>query len=81
MCGDSLVCAAMNITLLAKKGGVGKSTLSILLYEAFRQAGKSVSLKDWDAQGTSTKALELIYGRDSAELKPKIRHYHLRHTP
>jgi cellulose biosynthesis protein BcsQ len=26
----------MNITLLAKKGGVGKSTVSILLYEAFR---------------------------------------------
>jgi cellulose biosynthesis protein BcsQ len=25
----------MNITLLAKKGGVGKSTVSILLYEAF----------------------------------------------
>jgi chromosome partitioning protein len=52
----------MNITLLAKKGGVGKSTLSILLYEAFRQAGKSVSIKDWDAQGTSSKALELILG-------------------
>ena len=52
----------MNITLLAKKGGVGKSTLSILLYEAFRQAGKSVSIHDWDAQGTSSKALELILG-------------------
>jgi len=54
----------MNITLLAKKGGVGKSTLSILLYEAFRQAGKTVSLRDWDAQGTSSKSLELIYGPD-----------------
>jgi chromosome partitioning protein len=52
----------MNITLLAKKGGVGKSTLSLLLYEAFRQAGKSVSIHDWDAQGTSSKALELILG-------------------
>jgi chromosome partitioning protein len=52
----------MNITLLAKKGGVGKSTLSLLLYEAFRQAGKSVSILDWDAQGTSSKALELILG-------------------
>lgn len=57
----------MNITLLAKKGGVGKSTLSILLYEAFRQAGKTVSVHDWDAQGTSTKAIELINGR-----KPEI---------
>ena len=41
----------MNITLLAKKGGVGKSTVCILLYEAFRQAGKTVSIHDWDAQG------------------------------
>jgi len=60
----------MNITLLAKKGGVGKSTLSILLYEAFRQAGKSVSLKDWDAQGTSSKALELILGAEIAAKQP-----------
>jgi len=51
----------MNITLLAKKGGVAKSTVSVLLYEAFRQAGKSVSIHDWDAQGTSSKARELIH--------------------
>ncbi len=50
----------MNIALLAKKGGVGKSTLSILLYEALRAAGKSVLIRDWDAQGTSSKALELL---------------------
>lgn len=50
----------MKIALLAKKGGVGKSTLTILLYEALRQAGKSVQIRDWDAQGTSTKALELL---------------------
>ncbi|MEP7351648.1 MAG: ParA family protein [Acidobacteriota bacterium] len=50
----------MNIALLAKKGGVGKSTLSILLYEALRAAGKTVVIRDWDAQGTSSKALELI---------------------
>src|ERR1035437_6023334 len=54
--------APLNITLLAKKGGVGKSTTSILLYEVLRQAGKTVALKDWDAQGTSSKALELIHG-------------------
>ena len=54
---------AMKITLLAKKGGVGKSTVSILLYEAFRQAGKSVSIHDWDAQGTSSKSLEQIHGK------------------
>jgi chromosome partitioning protein len=60
----------MNITLLAKKGGVGKSTVSILLYEAFRQAGKSVSIRDWDAQGTSSKALELILGPEAAKNHP-----------
>jgi cellulose biosynthesis protein BcsQ len=61
----------MNITLLAKKGGVGKSTLSLLLYESFRQTGKSVSMHDWDAQGTSSKALELILGADAAHRDAK----------
>jgi chromosome partitioning protein len=53
----------MIIALLAKKGGVGKSTLAILLHEALRQAGKSVAVRDWDAQGTSNKALELFGGQ------------------
>ena len=52
----------MNIALLAKKGGVGKSTLAILLHEAFSHAGKTVVIRDWDAQGTSTKALWQITG-------------------
>jgi chromosome partitioning protein len=52
----------MNITILAKKGGVGKSTVSLMLYEAFRHAGKTAAIHDWDPQGTSTKALELING-------------------
>jgi len=51
--------------MLAKKGGVGKSTLALLLHEAFRQAGKSVAIRDWDAQGTSTKALRLIGGQQA----------------
>lgn len=50
----------MNIAMVAKKGGVGKSTVSILLYEALKQAGKAVSIRDWDAQGTSSKALRFI---------------------
>jgi cellulose biosynthesis protein BcsQ len=53
----------MVITLLAKKGGVGKSTVCLLLHEAFKKAGKSVAIQDWDAQGTSTKALSLINGQ------------------
>ncbi len=52
----------MHIALLAKKGGIGKSTISLLLHEAFRHAGKTVSIHDWDTQGTSTKAIELIDG-------------------
>jgi chromosome partitioning protein len=52
----------MTIALLAKKGGVGKSTLAILLHEAFRHAGKTVQVRDWDAQGTSSKALAQITG-------------------
>ena len=54
----------MNVALLAKKGGVGKSTLAVLLYESLRQAGKTISLHDWDSQGTSSKALQLIDGTE-----------------
>jgi chromosome partitioning protein len=55
--------AKMTITLLAKKGGVGKSTVCLLLHEAFKKAGKSVAIQDWDAQGTSNKALTFIGGK------------------
>jgi chromosome partitioning protein len=55
--------AKMTITLLAKKGGVGKSTVCLLLHEAFKKAGKSVAIQDWDAQGTSNKALTFIDGK------------------
>jgi chromosome partitioning protein len=55
----------MKIAVLAKKGGVGKSAVSVLLYEAFRQAGKTVFIHDWDAQGTSTKAMNRIDGQPS----------------
>jgi chromosome partitioning protein len=53
----------MTITLLAKKGGVGKSTVCLLLHEAFKKAGKTVAIQDWDAQGTSNKALDLVGGQ------------------
>ena len=56
----------MTITLLAKKGGVGKSTLSILLYEAFRQAHKSAAIRDWDPQGTSNHALRFLQGEKAS---------------
>jgi MinD-like ATPase involved in chromosome partitioning or flagellar assembly len=64
---------SVKLALLAKKGGVGKSTVSLLLYEAFRQAGKSVSILDWDTQGTSSKSLELINGnKEVLTRKPDI---------
>jgi chromosome partitioning protein len=53
----------MTITILARKGGVGKSTVCLLLHEAFRKAGKTVAIQDWDAQGTSNKALDLFGGQ------------------
>ena len=53
----------MIITLLAKKGGVGKSTVCLLLHEALKKAGKTVAIRDWDAQGTSNKALGFIQGQ------------------
>ena len=58
----------MRIAVVAKKGGVGKSLVSLLLYESLRQAGRSVNLVDWDVQGTSTKSRALIdKGREVEE--------------
>ena len=53
----------MNITVLAKKGGMGKTQTCLLLHEALRQAGKTVRVHDWNSeQGTFTKAFRSIYG-------------------
>lgn len=57
----------MVITLIAKKGGVGKSSVSLLLHEGLKEAGRSVAIRDWDAQGTSNKALELIGGNKALD--------------
>ena len=51
---------SMKIAVLASKGGVGKSTVSLLLYGALRKAGRSVAIRDWDKQGTCTKALSAL---------------------
>ena len=47
----------MKIALVAKKGGVGKTTLCLLLHEAIRQSGQTVAVRDYDAQGSASKAL------------------------
>ena len=59
----------MVITLMAGKGGVGKTTVSLLLHEGLKEAGKSVAIRDWDVQGTSNKALELIGGEKARDTK------------
>jgi chromosome partitioning protein len=54
----------MKIALIANKGGVGKTTLCLLLHEAFRQAGRSVAVRDLDnIQHSATKALERFGGQ------------------
>ena len=50
----------MKIALLAKKGGVGKSTLSLMIYHALSLSGQLVAIHDWDIQGTSSKSLNAV---------------------
>jgi chromosome partitioning protein len=52
----------MKIALISKKGGVGKTTLAVLLHEALKQTGTNVAVRDYDAQGSATKALARING-------------------
>src|SRR5690242_13570435 len=53
----------MKIALIANKGGCGKTTLCLLLHEAFRQAGRSVAVRDLDnIQGSASKALARFGG-------------------
>ena len=47
----------MKIAFVAKKGGAGKTTSSLLVAEALRQAGNHVALQDFDKQGSSTKSI------------------------
>jgi chromosome partitioning protein len=53
----------MNIALIAHKGGVGKTTLCVLLHEAIRQAGKTVAVRDFNpVQGSAAKSLKRLGG-------------------
>lgn len=62
----------MVIAVVAKKGGVGKSLISLLLYQSLKQAGRSVELQDWDAQGTATKSRDLTEAERKAEVSAEI---------
>jgi chromosome partitioning protein len=56
----------MKIAFLAKKGGAGKTTSSLLVAEALRQAGNHVAVQDFDKQGSSTKSL--MYSKSEVEI-------------
>src|SRR5690348_6301402 len=52
----------MKISVIGKKGGIGKSMLCLLLHEAIKQSGQSVAVRDYDLQGSATKALKAFGG-------------------
>jgi chromosome partitioning protein len=52
----------MKIALIAKKGGVGKTTICLLLHEALRQTGRTIAVRDYDTQGSATKCLQRFGG-------------------
>src|ERR1017187_9118179 len=53
---------------------VGKSTVCLLLHEAFKKAGKSVAIQDWDAQGTSSIGLPWARSRPRPSHHSENRH-------
>lgn len=46
----------MKIVFCSPKGGVGKSTSSVLLAAALARAGHSITIRDLDPDGTATKS-------------------------
>lgn len=46
----------MKIVFCSPKGGVGKSTSSVLLAAALARAGHSIAIRDLDPDGTATKS-------------------------
>ena len=45
----------LRIALLAKKGGVGKSTLALLLHEALRRASKAAAIQTGTPRAPATR--------------------------
>lgn len=61
----------MVISVVKLKGGIGASQVALLLFHSLRQAGRSVGLRDWDSQGTSTQSLRLT-APEPQPAKPEI---------
>ena len=47
----------MEIAIISRKGGVGKSLISVMLRDCFSSNGHRAVIRDWDPQGTATKSL------------------------
>jgi chromosome partitioning protein len=72
----------MKIVIASGKGGVGKSTLSLVLVTALRASGHKVKVIDKDPQGTLTRGLEANGGLGEGDASIHItdtmpRHEHL----
>ena len=59
----------MIITFCNYKGGVGKTTLTLLLAFAFEQSGKTVGIVDNDPQGTATKTIKLLEAKNQTTIQ------------
>ncbi len=59
----------MIITFCNYKGGVGKTTLTLLLAFAFEQSGKTVGIIDNDPQGTATKTIKLLQAKNKTKIQ------------
>jgi chromosome partitioning protein len=66
------------IAFVSKKGGVGKTTLLLLVRMALRQAAMKVDVRDFDPQGSVSKALRL---EESADVVEPPYHFLLIDTP
>lgn len=60
----------MNIVLCNGKGGVGKTTLAVLLAHALAESGKCIAILDLDPQGTARKWLKEHDGGKVSEYEP-----------
>ncbi|MGH9652379.1 MAG: AAA family ATPase [Bryobacteraceae bacterium] len=56
----------MTITFCNGKGGTGKTTLSVLLALALKEAGHTVAIEDTDPQKTATRWVQEVGGIDLA---------------
>ena len=52
----------MKLATIGHKGGIGKSTIAVMLSLALTEAGQKVTVVDFDPQGSASRALGLVGG-------------------